>query len=140
MAAKVSLQVRLSRSVDAPSRARELLEDRFVATLDRDELEKARLLASELVTNALVHGTGIITLRAEIDEDRLLVDVIDEGGGFERTARKRDFEDWGGRGLSIVEAGSSRWGIHEGTTHVWFELEHPGPRLETDYKPRGPNA
>ena len=35
----------------------------------------------------------------------------------------------------IVEAEASRWGVHEGTTHVWFEVERPGPRLGPDQNP-----
>jgi hypothetical protein len=61
--------------------------------------------------------------------------VVDEGQGFERAARKGSLDAIGGRGLAIVEAGSSRWGLHEGTTHVWFELERPGPRVGRDAKP-----
>jgi len=68
-------------------------------------------------------------LRATLDEDRLLVEVIDEGNGFERTIRQQDFPSIGGRGLAIVDAEASRWGIHAATTNVWFELERPGPRL-----------
>ncbi len=64
-----------------------------------------------------------------LDEDRLLVEVVDEGSGFERGLRRSDFEQIGGWGLDIVEEVSSRWGVHEGTTHVWFELEWSGPRL-----------
>ena len=62
-------------------------------------------------------------LRAHVNEDRVLVEVIDEGEGFEHELRRRNFEDLHGRGLLIVDSESSRWGIHEGTTHVWFELE-----------------
>ena len=36
----------------------------------------------------------------------------------------------GGRGLMIVESLSSRWGVYEGTTHVWFELDPGGADLE----------
>ncbi len=82
-----------------------------------------------------MHGRGEITLRAHLDEDRLLVEVIDEGGGFERTVLNSDFDSIGGRGLAIVDAEASRWGIHEGTTHVWFELERPGPRLGSEKNP-----
>jgi len=69
--------------------------------------------------------------RARLNEDRLLVEVIDEGSGLEADVRERDFENprAGGRGLTIVDAESSRWGIRKGTTHVWFELERPGPRI-----------
>lgn len=86
-------------------------------------------MTSELVTNAVVHGRGEIILRAELNEDRLLVEVIDQGRGFERTVRQHEFESVGGHGLGIVDTVASRSGIHEGTTHVWFELERAGPRL-----------
>jgi len=129
------LEVSLPHTVRAPGIARRSLADWLGSAVDADQLGAARLLASELVTNAVVHGHGGITLRATLDEDRLLVEVIDEGDGFERTVRQHDFAGIGGRGLSIVDAESSRWGIHEGTTHVWFELERPGPRLGTAGKP-----
>lgn len=111
------------------------MTDWFSAALDTEELQTAKLLASELVTNAVLHGEGRIVLRGQLDEDRVLVEVIDEGKGFELEVRRRAFEDLHGRGLLIVEAESSRWGIHEGTTHVWFELERPGPRLGEGRKP-----
>ena len=131
------LQVNLPHTVQAPGIARRSLAEWLAPAVDADELDTARLLVSELVTNAVVHGRGEITLRATLDEDRLLVEVIDEGGGFELTVRQQDFASIGGRGLAIVDAEASRWGLHEGTTHVWFELERPGPRLGPAKKPRG---
>jgi anti-sigma regulatory factor (Ser/Thr protein kinase) len=125
------LEVSLPHTVQAPGIARRSLVEWLVPAVDADQLGAARLLVSELVTNAVVHGHGAITLRATLDEDRLLVEVIDEGDSFERTVRQQDFAGIGGRGLSIVDAESSRWGINEGATHVWFELERPGPRLGT---------
>jgi anti-sigma regulatory factor (Ser/Thr protein kinase) len=125
------LRVNLPHTVQAPGIARRSLADWLAPAVDSDELDTARLLVSELVTNAVVHGRGDITLRATLDEDRLLVEVIDQGRGFERTVRQQEFAGIGGRGLAIVDAESSRWGIHDGTTHVWFELERPGPRLGT---------
>lgn len=124
----------LPRSVDAPRMARHLLAE-WLPDLTREELGSAQLVVSELVTNAVVHGRGRVVLRADLDEDRVLVEVIDDGQGFERTVRQRDFESVGGRGLGIVDVVASRWGIHEGTTHVWFELERPGPRLGHGRKP-----
>lgn len=131
------LQVNLPNTVQAPGLARRSLADWLAPAVGVDELDTARLLVSELITNAVVHGHGDITLRATLDEDRLLVEVIDEGRGFELTIRQQDFATIGGRGLAIVDAEASRWGIHEGTTHVWFELERPGPRLGPAKKPRG---
>ena len=128
-------EVTLPHTVDAPRAARRLVREWLPEDLAGEKLESAQLLVSELVTNAVVHGRGRVTLRAELDDDRLLVEVIDDGDGFERIVRQRDFDSVGGRGLAIVDVLASRWGIHEGTTHVWFELERPGPRLGVDSKP-----
>jgi anti-sigma regulatory factor (Ser/Thr protein kinase) len=125
----------LPRDSSAPGRARQWLADSFRSELTPEELERATLIASELVTNAVVHGCGKIMLRGLLNEDRLLVEVIDEGQGFERTVRQRNFDAVGGWGLAVVDAQASRWGIHEGTTHVWFELERPGPRLGPSKNP-----
>lgn len=115
--------------------ARRRIAEWLTPLLEYSELHKAMLLVSELVTNAVMHGQGRITLLAGLDDDRLLVEVIDRGHGFERVLREEDFDSVGGRGLKIVDAESSRWGIHEGTTHVWFELERAGPRLGAAHKP-----
>ncbi len=123
------LRVPLERSGNAPAVARDALRRAYVDELDPDLLTDAELLVSELASNALRHGRGEMVLLARLDDDRLLVEVVDEGSGFERTLRRKDFEQVGGWGLDIVDAVASRWGVHEGTTHVWFELERPGPRL-----------
>ena len=38
-------------------------------------------------------------------------------------ARDRPATDVGGWGLHLVQTLSKRWGVHEGSTHVWFEIE-----------------
>ena len=119
----------LPRDAGAGRRARSLLDELSGDKLDASELGRAKLLVTELVNNAVLHGQGAIVLRLTLDDDRLLAEVIDEGSGFERVARERTFDELGGWGLKLVEAESSRWGIHEGTTHVWFEIERAGPRL-----------
>jgi anti-sigma regulatory factor (Ser/Thr protein kinase) len=130
------IEVELPRDPGAGRRARRLLEDFTAGALDGEGLGRAKLLVSELVNNAVVHGQGTITFKADLNEDRLLVEVIDEGSGFELAVREQDDDErFGGRGLSIVEGESSRWGVHEGTTHVWFEIERPGPRLGADKNP-----
>jgi anti-sigma regulatory factor (Ser/Thr protein kinase) len=125
----VLIDVELPRDQTAASHARRLLDELPVGKLQADELDRSKLLVSELVNNAVLHGRGRITLRVDVDEDRLRAEVIDEGSGFERAVRDRTLDQFGGWGLHLVEAESSRWGVHEGTTHVWFEIEHPGPRI-----------
>jgi anti-sigma regulatory factor (Ser/Thr protein kinase) len=125
----------LPRASGAPALARKLLDGWFGDSLAGHELDSARLLVSELVTNSVVHGQGQIRLAARMDDNRILVEVCDEGSSFEHTARSVPFDQLHGRGLGIVDALSSRWGIHEGTTHVWFEIERSGPRLGPEEKP-----
>jgi anti-sigma regulatory factor (Ser/Thr protein kinase) len=139
---------KLPRTIEAPAQARRLLVDWVGDEMEPHELEKAKLVVSELVTNAVVHGQGKIEFQVDLGEHSLLIEVIDEGKGFEHEARQSRFEDLSGRGLAIVDAETSRWGIHEGTTHVWAELERthvwvqlerPGPRLGEDAKPDEPD-
>lgn len=129
MSEPLDIELELPREPAAAAQARGIVRDRCAERLEGELLTDAELLVSELVTNALRHGHGRMLMRLALDEARLLVEVVDEGSGFERDLRRRDFDDVGGRGLAIVEAAASRWGVHEGTTHVWFELELPGPRL-----------
>lgn len=129
------LELALSRGAWAPRMARAWLSSSFGPGLDQDELHRAKLVVSELVSNAVMHGRGRILIRGQLDEDRLLVEVVDQGSGFEWEIRTGDFDQVGGWGLSIVDALASRWGVHEGTTHVWFELERPGPRLGSTGRP-----
>jgi anti-sigma regulatory factor (Ser/Thr protein kinase) len=84
---------------------------------------------SELVNNAVLHGQGQITMKAEADGRQVCVDVIDDGTGLSATSDTQGLTPWAAVGCSLVEAESSRWGITEGTTDVWFELERRGPRL-----------
>lgn len=121
------LEIKLARDARSPAAARRLLEERFGAALSISELDTARLLVSELVTNAFLHGQGPITLRGELDERRLLVEVIDQGSGFQPDNARSNTEPTGGWGLGIVASESNRWGVGEGSsTQVWFELDRPG--------------
>jgi len=133
---EIEIEIELQRATGAPRDARRAVRRLCADHMQAELLDDAELMVSELVSNAILHGEGNISLRASLDEDRLFVEVIDEGSGFERALRRKDFEQVGEWGLEIVEAASSRWGVHEGTTHVWFELERPGPRLgEPDREP-----
>jgi anti-sigma regulatory factor (Ser/Thr protein kinase) len=127
------LSMTLPRDLSAGAMARAALRQRFVEALGEKRLSELALVVSELVGNAVVHGRGEIILEVRADGDRVHGEVIDQGGGFERQVRERGPTEVGGRGLIIVDALSSRWGIHEGTTHVWFELgspEEPAKRTE----------
>jgi anti-sigma regulatory factor (Ser/Thr protein kinase) len=123
----VLIEVELPRDPAAASYARRLLDELSADRLQADALDQSKLLVSELVNNAVLHGRGRITLRVDVNEARLRAEVIDEGSGFERVVRDNPLDQLGGWGLALVDSESSRWGVHEGTTHVWFEIEQPGP-------------
>ncbi|MGH2870739.1 MAG: ATP-binding protein [Solirubrobacteraceae bacterium] len=92
----------------------------------------AMLVASELVTNAVLHsGCGEdhqLQVRVGIREERLLIAVLDPGlsGG---DARVRENPTFGGFGLQIVDQLADKWGSER--THgyrVWAEVALPRDR------------
>ena len=140
MPEKVDLEVELPRANFAPFLARWVLKTFIADRVEAYLLTNAELLVSELANNALLHCRRHITLRASLDEKRLLVEVSDEGDGVERDLNSAHFEQLSGWGLDLVEHISSRWGIHEQAPHVWFELElaerhEPRPRLRKQVAP-----
>jgi anti-sigma regulatory factor (Ser/Thr protein kinase) len=122
MAARLGLE--LPRTPESPRICRRWLEERFAAKLDDCQLATAKLLISELVTNAVVHGRGRIGVRAWSEGDHVHVEVTDQGTGFVWAIRTPRLDGRGGLGLVIVDAEATRWGIgEEATTRVWFDLQ-----------------
>jgi anti-sigma regulatory factor (Ser/Thr protein kinase) len=107
---------------EAPAVARRLVRDLLGAQAARVVRAEAELIVSELVTNAVVHGVGPIRLGLAIDDDVVRGEVIDQGTGFEVEVRNRGADEVSGRGLWLVASLARRWGIHEGSSNVWFEL------------------
>ncbi|MBT8202347.1 MAG: ATP-binding protein [Acidimicrobiia bacterium] len=90
-------------------------------------VDDAILMTNELITNAIKHGEGAISLTINYDEpDRLSVTVEDEGI-FPLAPRGFDGNTIKVRGLGLVARLADRWGIESGpTTRVWFELVRTG--------------
>jgi two-component sensor histidine kinase len=82
--------------------------------------EDARLMVSELVTNALRHGAGVIALRLTTGRHELTIEVTDEGSG--RVEMSSPADAAGGWGLRIVDDLADAWGTESGSTRVWFRL------------------
>ena len=88
-------------------------------------IEDAILLVSELVTNALMYGTGSIALACAIDGDIARIEVSDGDPTPPRAPTTAPDADEGtGRGLLIVDRVAARWGVDVGERGktVWFEL------------------
>jgi len=115
----------LPRSPDAVGAARQLVNGR-TTWLGVQQREDAALMVSELVTNAVVHGVGVILLRIDVQADAVRVEVADEGNIW--LAPSPEPGAHGGWGLRIVEQLADDWGILEGSTRVWFQLVRPHPQ------------
>ena len=110
---------------NAPSAIRHALDD-----LDQDgwRLGDAVLVASELVTNAVVHsGCSAehgVSVGASLREDRLLIAVHDPGvSGQPAQVRRGEQFRLGGWGLQIVEELAHRWGSERPDGYrVWAEF------------------
>lgn len=109
----------------APAMARSFLADRYREWGIADDSD-GRLVVSELVTNALVHGAGQIIVRVFRDERDgiLVIEVWDRGGGHPVVRPGSDTQT-DGRGLLTVEGIALKWGtrpISEGGKIVWARL------------------
>ncbi|MEV5441020.1 ATP-binding protein [Streptomyces sp. NPDC052644] len=89
--------------------------------------DTAVLVVSELVTNAVQHGTGTIGLRVRPYAAELLIEVSDGNPTPPRPRHAGDDEE-DGRGLLLVDAFAARWGVSEDGTTTWCTLALPGGR------------
>lgn len=107
-------------------RARRAVE-RLAGVLEEQMLEDLRLMVSEVVTNSVRHAglreADQIELRISLEQDRVRVEVHDDGPGFERPSAPTTTFQESGWGLYLVDQLSDRWGITTGRgTTVWFEV------------------
>ena len=122
-----SATISLPPDASAAAIARRFVED------NRDHLrpeliEDTQLLVSEIVTNAVLHGRPDITLKVRIDPPGIGIAVSDFGEDLpKRTPDLPPADQPSGRGLLIVDALSSAWGIEANRNAlpgkiVWFEI------------------
>jgi anti-sigma regulatory factor (Ser/Thr protein kinase) len=94
-----------------------------------DARHKLHLLVSEVLSNAVVHGsrrpTDSIALRVGLETGTIRVQVRDRGSGLAEMPRMRRGELRAqGWGLFLVDQLADRWGVGDGgTNELWFELD-----------------
>lgn len=95
--------------------------------------DNALLLTSEVVTNAILHGTGAVRLQMHRSASRLRIEVGDDDPELPSAQDSGNALE-SGRGLMIVNTLSTDWGAEQlgAGKIVWFELaapseEHPTP-------------
>ena len=100
---------------------------RLDSLVDEGDIE---LLATETATNAVRHAGTDATVIVRYLGDRVRVEVGDGSRALPRTHTPA-LDESGGRGMSLVEALSSSWGVTEtfDGKRVWFEVAaKPSPR------------
>ena len=120
-------QLVLPSTAEAPGVARAYVAARAVR-LPMELIDDAMLLVSELVTNAVRHGSPRITLTVRNDPAGIGVGVTDHGQTLPMLPQRQPNDPMtSGRGLLIVDALATAWGVIStdpppGKT-VWFELD-----------------
>lgn len=115
----------LEASRYAPSEARRHVAD-ACAGWPTSIVDIARLLTTEVVTNAVVHGVGKVGLVVAVSRHVLRVEVSDDSPALPVPVPRTSPLQHGGRGLHILTAMATAWGVEPrrgrpGKT-VWFEL------------------
>lgn len=119
-----ALSLHLSGGAAAASAAREALA-RLRGDVDPPLLENLRLLVTELIANSVKHADAdTVGLKVAVGRRSVLVEVTDQGRGFEPAPRVEGQDQASGWGLFLVERLADRWGVsREGREmKVWFEL------------------
>lgn len=93
-----------------------------LATTEEAE-QTAELLVSELATNAVLHAASPLRLSVYRHADAVRVEVRDDDPTLPKSVTP-DPERPGGRGILLVDALATRWGVNSndrGKT-IWFEI------------------
>jgi anti-sigma regulatory factor (Ser/Thr protein kinase) len=115
----------------SPARARALVRAQM-AGFSEEAVTAVELMTSELVTNAVVHGST--SIEVELRQEAVIWRVAVTDGCRERPMPKNPHErDPHGRGLLIVQSLAQEWGVVENRAgkSVWFTLacQQTGPQL-----------
>lgn len=94
---------------------------------DGDLLDDVELMTAEAVANAVLHGSGPITVTVATDGRVLRVEIADEGPAHTDPAEadphgRRRLDH--GRGLTVIDALADDWSLDQspGRTRLWFTV------------------
>jgi anti-sigma regulatory factor (Ser/Thr protein kinase) len=141
--------VRLVARPSSVPAVRRLVEDVLLDWGRPDLVDDVALSATELATNATLHsGSTYFEVDLSTEDDAVRVAVVDRGvtparaiagrGEVAASAGALEAESMTGRGLFLVSALASAWGVDDvaGGTRVWAEFGTG----TTDYTPRAPQV
>ncbi|SFP91951.1 ATP-binding protein [Actinomadura madurae] len=109
---------------DGGRRARRLVRERAAKVVADDTLlDDVELMAAEAVANAILHGSGLVTVDVATDGERLRVEIADDGPAQSDPHRRPRLDH--GRGLTVIDALADEWGLDQTTrrTRLWFVVD-----------------
>jgi anti-sigma regulatory factor (Ser/Thr protein kinase) len=114
----------------APALARQALDGWLSDMVGQETADTARVVASELIANAVRHGglreTDQIVLLGSIDDvrDRVRIQIEQPTALGEALIKLSKNPEGFGMGLRIVDGLATEWGLDEGPPGiVWFEVD-----------------
>ena len=115
-----------ARTADQTAAARDFVRATLTDWGIDGRVDDVVLMASELFTNAVLHGAGGVDVTVALRDGDLRVEVVDDGRDhLPIRAQLPSPGTIGGHGLAIVDALAQAWGKgrdHRGRTRVWLEV------------------
>lgn len=119
------------RAADQVPEARSFVRRTLASWGITERADDVVLMTSELFTNAVLHGDGVIGVSVRLPPGRIRVEVTDDGTFGDATGSGEVPPDQiTGRGLGIVGQLADMWGGgHDGSgrTCVWLEVDRTPP-------------
>lgn len=123
------MRVRLPKDTRAPLLARAFVRKELGELHSVEVRDRVELLASELVTNAVVHAGSLVTMDVVSEASGAVLVEVADGSPVHPVLRETELLDESGRGLELVDKLSVEWGVREGGLR---ELEPVSPAGGTD--------
>jgi serine phosphatase RsbU (regulator of sigma subunit) len=129
----------------AAPRGRRFVEQQVLALGEPSLVDAAALAVGELIANAQQHGAPPVQVRVEGGRGSVRIEVRDASPRVP-VQLAPSLDNMTGRGLALVEAVSTRWGVTHlpaGGKAVWAEFSHrpavedSAPSPEADLEPHG---
>jgi DNA-binding NarL/FixJ family response regulator len=125
--ALAAVRANLAPELQSAGTARKFVDETLRRWDCGEQLDVVTLLVSEVVTNAIVHAGTEVEVSVGLTPDAVRIEVTDKESELP-VARRATDDDTSGRGLALLDALASAWGVEvrpEGKV-VWFEV----PRLD----------
>ena len=128
-AALLEAETSLAGELRSAGEARRFVDETLRRWDCADLLDTVKLLISEMVTNAVVHAGSDVDVCVQLTDRVVRVSVFDDSPQ-QPVVKRAAAEETSGRGMALVDAMSSGWGVEPTFKgkRVWFELPRPDLR------------